>query len=69
MFTYQALKNEMTIFWGDQTRPNIHIKDIVNVYLHFIKNPTMNQVVTALDLKILGSLILQKWFKKKYHQN
>lgn len=39
MFTYQALKNgKMTVFGGDQTRPNIHIKDIVNVYLHFIDN-------------------------------
>ncbi len=42
MFTYQALKNgKMTIFGGDQTRPNIHIKDIANVYLHFIKNPNI----------------------------
>ncbi len=42
MFTYQALKNgKMTIFGGDQTRPNIHIKDIANVYMHFIKNPNI----------------------------
>ena len=40
MFTYQALKNgRMTVFGGDQTRPNIHIKDIANVYKHFIDNP------------------------------
>ena len=40
MFTYQALKNKkMTVFGGDQTRPNIHIKDIANVYKHFIENP------------------------------
>ena len=40
MFTYQALKNgRMTVFGGDQTRPNIHIKDIANVYKHFLDNP------------------------------
>ena len=40
MFTYQALKNgRMTVFGGDQTRPNIHINDIANIYSHFLKNP------------------------------
>ena len=40
MFTFQALKNKkMTIFGGNQTRPNIHIKDMCNVYKHFINNP------------------------------
>ena len=40
MFTYQALKyGKMTVFGGDQTRPNIHIKDIANIYKHFIDNP------------------------------
>ncbi len=42
MFTYQALKNgKMTVFGGNQTRPNIHIKDIANVYRHFINNPSI----------------------------
>ena len=37
MLTYQALKNKkITVFGGNQTRPNIHIKDMVNVYRHFI---------------------------------
>ena len=39
LLTYQALKyGEITIFGGKQTRPNIHIEDMVNVYKHFIKN-------------------------------
>tara|TARA_B100000886_G_scaffold335824_1_gene293527 strand:- start:28842 stop:29783 length:942 start_codon:yes stop_codon:yes gene_type:complete len=43
MFTYQALKNgEMTVFGGNQTRPNIHIKDIAAVYKHFIDNPNID---------------------------
>lgn len=40
MLSYQALKNgRITVFGGNQTRPNIHIKDIVNVYRHFLGNP------------------------------
>ena len=42
MLTYQALINkEITIFGGQQTRPNIHIKDMVNVYRHFLENPEL----------------------------
>jgi len=40
MLTYQALKNgRITVFGGDQTRPNIHIQDIANVYRHFLAYP------------------------------
>jgi nucleoside-diphosphate-sugar epimerase len=40
MLTMQALKNgRMTVFGGDQTRPNIHINDMVNVYRHFLAQP------------------------------
>ena len=39
MLTYQALKNgKITVFGGNQTRPNIHIKDMANVYKHFLQN-------------------------------
>lgn len=42
MLTMQALKNKrMTVFGGDQTRPNIHIKDMVNVYRHILAHPEM----------------------------
>ena len=38
MLTFQALKNrKITVFGGQQTRPNIHIQDMVNVYRHFIE--------------------------------
>ncbi len=38
MLTMQALlKKKITVFGGKQIRPNIHIKDISNVYLHFLK--------------------------------
>jgi nucleoside-diphosphate-sugar epimerase len=40
MLSYQALKNgRITVFGGDQTRPNIHIQDIANVYRHFLAHP------------------------------
>ena len=39
MLTYQALRSgKITVFGGDQTRPNIHIKDMINVYKHFLIN-------------------------------
>ena len=38
MLTFQALKNgKITVFGGNQTRPNIHIQDMVNVYIHFLE--------------------------------
>lgn len=39
MLTFQALKNKkITVFGGNQTRPNINMKDMVRVYQHLIKN-------------------------------
>lgn len=39
MFTWQALQNNLiTVFGGDQVRPNIHINDMVRVYSHFLNN-------------------------------
>lgn len=37
LLTMQALtKGEITVFGGQQTRPNIHIDDITDMYLHMI---------------------------------
>jgi len=42
MLTMQALKNgKMTVFGGNQTRPNIHIDDMVRVYQHFLAKPEL----------------------------
>jgi nucleoside-diphosphate-sugar epimerase len=39
MFVLQAFQNgKITILGGDQIRPNIHIQDMADVYIHFIKN-------------------------------
>jgi nucleoside-diphosphate-sugar epimerase len=40
MLTMQAyLHGRVTVFGGAQTRPNIHIGDLCDVYLHFLANP------------------------------
>jgi nucleoside-diphosphate-sugar epimerase len=40
LLTLQALRDgNMTVFGGDQVRPNIHIDDIVAVYSHFLGHP------------------------------
>ena len=37
MLTFQALKNKkITVFGGNQIRPNIHIQDMIRVYEHFL---------------------------------
>ena len=42
MLTMQALKNgKMTVFGGQQTRPNIHIQDMTHVYRHFLSKPEL----------------------------
>ena len=42
MFVFQALKfKSMSIFGGEQIRPNIHIQDLINVYKHFIFKPNL----------------------------
>ena len=42
MLSMQALMNgKMTVFGGDQRRPNIHINDMVNVYRHFLEKPNL----------------------------
>ena len=39
LLTMQALvKQKITVFGGDQTRPNIHLKDMVRVYHHFLEH-------------------------------
>ena len=39
MLTMQALANKLiTVFGGSQTRPNIHIQDITNVFIYFLQN-------------------------------
>ncbi|MDB4087628.1 SDR family oxidoreductase [Amylibacter sp.] len=48
LLTMQALeKGKITVFGGRQARPNIHIEDITDVYLHFIDYPMHTGVFNA----------------------
>jgi nucleoside-diphosphate-sugar epimerase len=48
LLTMQALSNgKITVFGGDQVRPNIHIDDITDVYLHLIDHPEVTGVYNA----------------------
>ncbi len=39
LLTMQALvRQKITVFGGDQTRPNIHLKDMIRVYHHFLEH-------------------------------
>lgn len=57
MFVFQALKNrKMTIFGGSQVRPNIHIKDINNIYEFFIENPDIENGIYNAGFENLSLL-------------
>lgn len=44
MLTMQALSNKLiTVFGGKQTRPNVHIKDIVGIFIHFLETGNQYQ--------------------------
>ncbi|MET3485925.1 SDR family oxidoreductase [Methylobacterium sp. 1973] len=48
MLTMQALtKGKITVFGGDQTRPNIHIDDITDLYLFLLDHPEHTGVYNA----------------------
>lgn len=48
MLTMQALKNgKITVFGGDQTRPNIHIDDITDLYIFLLDNPQHTGIYNA----------------------
>ncbi len=48
MLTMQAIKNgKITVFGGDQARPNIHIDDITDLYLFLLDNPQITGVYNA----------------------
>ena len=48
LLTMQALeKGKITVFGGNQARPNIHMEDITDVYLHFMDHPAHTGVFNA----------------------
>ncbi|MCR9214739.1 MAG: SDR family oxidoreductase [Proteobacteria bacterium] len=56
MLTMQALVNgKITVFGGEQVRPNIHIDDIARLYIFLLDNPQVTGVYNAgfENLKII----------------
>jgi nucleoside-diphosphate-sugar epimerase len=48
MLTMQALtRGEISVLGGDQTRPNIHIDDITDLYIFLLDNPHLTGIYNA----------------------
>lgn len=48
ILTWLALRDgRITVFGGDQTRPNIHLQDMVRVYHHFLAHPELSGIYNA----------------------
>ena len=48
LLTMAALsRGKITVFGGQQTRPNIHIDDITDIYLHLIDHPEVTGIYNA----------------------
>ena len=48
MLTMQAIKNgKITVFGGDQTRPNIHMDDITDLYVFLLDHPEHTGIFNA----------------------
>ena len=46
LLTIQALtKKQITVLGGNQTRPNIHIDDIIELYIFLINNPQFTGIL------------------------
>jgi nucleoside-diphosphate-sugar epimerase len=64
LLTMQALsKGKITVFGGDQVRPNIHIDDITDVYLHLLDNPALTGIYNAgfenISIKKIAELVVK----------
>ena len=65
MLTLQALKNKkITIMGGSQTRPNIHINDMIGVYEHILTNDVEHGIYNA-GFENISILDLGKKIKDK----
>ena len=65
MLTLQALKNKkITIMGGSQTRPNIHINDMIGVYKHILTNDIEQGIYNA-GFENISILDLGKKIKNK----
>ena len=64
--TFQALKNgKITVFGGNQTRPNIHIKDMINIYKFFLENQSIESGFYNAGFENISILDIAKCIKEK----
>jgi len=65
LLTMQALTNgKITVFGGGQVRPNIHIDDITDLYIHLIDHPEITGIYNAgfenISIKDIATLITKR---------
>ena len=65
MLTFQALKNcVINVFGGKQIRPNIHIKDMVRVYKHFLNKNSISSGCYNAGFENISILDIAKTVRK-----
>ena len=66
MLTFQALKNKvMTIYGGQQVRPNIHISDLTDVIIHFLEKKNIESGFYNAGFENLSILDIAKKVNQK----
>lgn len=65
MLTMQALtKGRITVFGGDQVRPNIHIDDVADLYLFMLENPHVTGIHNAgfenLSIRRIAEMVAEQ---------
>ncbi len=66
MLTYQAIKNKkITVFGGDQIRPNIHIDDLLRLYIKFFSNNKKYNGIFNAGFENLSIMEIAKLVKSK----
>lgn len=65
MLTMQALtRGEVTVLGGDQTRPNIHIDDITDLYIFLLEHPKATGIFNAgfenLSIRAIAEMAANK---------
>ena len=66
LLTFQALRNKkITVLGGAQTRPNIHIDDMIRVYDHFLRNFEIQSGFFNAGFENISILDIAKLIKSK----
>ncbi len=66
MFVKQAfIDKKITVFGGNQVRPNININDLANVYMHFVKKPQLKSGFYNAGFENLSIIEIAKIVSKK----